>query len=101
MGSKPQGWRAEITRVPYDRVAAERDYFTSGFMDGVGPEAELSLVQFRMARDVRTRWSAVYRERILRGELSLAESIRLWLARDEFQGYRLADTQPIDKKVFH
>ena len=99
--SEARGWRAEIARVPYDRTAAERDYFTSGFMDGVGPEAELSLVQFRMARDVRTRWSAVYRERILRGELSLAESIRLWLARDEFQGYRLADTQPIDKKVFH
>lgn len=87
----PEGWEAAIVRVPYDRAAAERDYFTSGFMDGVGPEAELSLVQFRMASDVRTRWSAVFRERILRGELTVAESVRMWLARDEFRGYRLAD----------
>ena len=85
------GWRPEIVRVAYDRAAAERDYFTSGFMDGAGPEAELSLVQFRMASDVRTRWSAVYRERILRGELSVAESVRQWLARDEFRGFTLAD----------
>lgn len=85
------GWQAEIRRVDYDRSAAERDYFTSGFMTGVGPEAELSLVQFRMARDVRTRWSANYRERILNGELSVMESVDQWLRRDEFRGYRLAD----------
>ena len=84
------GWDAQITRIAYDRAAAERDYFTSGFIDGVGPEGELSLVQFRMAADVRTRWSAVYRARILRGELSVADSVRLWLARDEFEPYRLA-----------
>lgn len=87
----PNGWEATIVRVAYDRVAAERDYFTSGFMESVGPEAELSLVQFRMASDVRTRWSAVFRERILRRELSVAESVQLWLSRDEFRGYRLAD----------
>lgn len=85
------GWRAEIARVAYDRAAAEREYFASGFMEGVGPEAELSLLQFRMACDVRTRWSALYRERILRGEISVAESIATWLEREEFRGYRLAD----------
>lgn len=88
---KGRGWRAAIRRVAYDRAAAERDYFTSGFMDGAGPEAELSLVQFRMAADVRTRWSANYRERILRGELSVAESVDQWLNRDEFRGFRLGD----------
>ena len=86
-----RGWQAAIRRVGYDRQAAERDYFTSGFMDGVGPEAELSLVQFRMASDVRTRWSANYRERILRGEIGVAESVDQWLSRDEFRGFRLAD----------
>lgn len=89
--TRSRGWNAEIARVAYDRAAAERDYFESGFMDGVGPEAELSLVQFRMARDVRTRWAAVYRDCILRGEISLAESVARWLERDEFRGYRLAD----------
>lgn len=86
------GWQAAIARVAYDRAAAERDYFTSGFMDEAGPEAELSLVQFRLARDVRTRWSAVYRERILKGEVSLAETIDEWLDRAEFQPYRRART---------
>ncbi len=85
--SRAKGWRAEITRVAYDRAAADRDYFTSGFMDEAGPEAELSLVQFRMARDVRTRWAAADRSRILAGELSLAESLRLWLDRAEFRPY--------------
>ncbi|MCL4804827.1 MAG: metallophosphoesterase family protein [Anaerolineae bacterium] len=89
-----EGWQAQIVRVAYDRAAAERDYFTSGFMDGAGPEAELSLVQFRMVSDVRTRWSAVYRDRILRGEISVAESVREWLSRGEFHGFTLADRGP-------
>lgn len=91
------GWDAQIIRVAYDRAAAERDYFTSGFIDGVGPEGELSLVQFRMAADVRTRWSAVYRQRILRGELSVADSVHLWLTRNEFRPYRLVDVS-VDQK---
>ena len=86
-----RGWQSTIRRVDYDRAAAERDYFTSGFMDGAGPEAELSLVQFRMARDVRTRWSANYRERILNGELTVIESVEQWLSRDEFRDYRSTD----------
>lgn len=89
--TRGRGWRADIRRVAYDRAAAERDYFASGFMDGVGPEAELSLVQFRMTADVRTRWSANYRERILRGELTVAQSVDEWLSRDEFRGFRQAD----------
>ncbi len=84
------GWRASIERVAYDRAAAERDYFSSGFMDEAGPEAELSLVQFRLARDVRTRWAAVYRERILNGELSLAKTIAEWLEQDEYRSSRRA-----------
>jgi len=76
-----RGWGADIARVSYDRGQAERDYFTSGFMDEAGPEAELSLAQFRLARDVRTRWAAADRARILAGEISLAESVRQWLER--------------------
>jgi hypothetical protein len=83
------GWRTEIVRVAYDRAAAERDYFTSGFMDKAGPEAELSLVQFRMICDVRTRWSAAYRSRIRAGEVNLAESVDQWLNQSEFRPYRV------------
>lgn len=80
-----RGWEAQIVRVAYDRNQTERDYFTSGFMDEVGPEAELSLAQFRLSCDVRTRWAAADRWRILSGEISLAESVRQWLAQDEFR----------------
>ena len=59
--TRGRGWRAGIARVDYDRAAADRDYFTSGFLDEAGPEAKLALVQFRMARDVRTRWAAADR----------------------------------------
>jgi predicted phosphodiesterase len=74
-----RGWRACIVRVAYDRAAAERDYTTSGFLAEAGPEAELSLLQFRLARDLRTSWAAAERERILAGEVSLAASLQGWL----------------------
>lgn len=82
-----RGWQVNIIRVLYDRAAAERDYFTSGFMAEAGPEAVLSLVQFRLARDVRTRWAAADHSRILSGEVSLADSLRAWLSQDEFRPY--------------
>lgn len=87
--SRDEGWHAGIVRVAYDRAAAERDYFTSGFVGGAGPEAELSLVQFRLSRDVRTRWAIHYRERIARGEISLAEAVDAWLEQEEFRPYRV------------
>ena len=85
--TRRRGWQADIVRVAYDRAAAERDYFASGFMAEAGPEALLSLVQFRLARDVRTRWAAAERDRILSGEVSLADSLRAWLSQDEFRPY--------------
>jgi predicted phosphodiesterase len=85
--TKTQGWQAAIARVRFDRAAAEHDYFTSGFMDEAGPEAELSLVQYRMARDVRTRWSAEYRQAILAGDISLARSLCIFLDQAEFRPY--------------
>lgn len=85
-----RGWEVRIVRVPYERSAAERDYYTSGFMDEAGPEAELSLAQFLLSCDVRTRWAAADRARILAGEISAAESVRRWLDRDEYRAYRQA-----------
>jgi predicted phosphodiesterase len=82
--TRSRGWRPAIVRVEYDRTTAERDYFTSGFMAEAGPEAELSLIQFRQACDVRTRWAMQYRRRILAGELTLAESVSRFLADDEY-----------------
>ncbi len=83
------GWRTEIVRVAYDRAAAECDFFTSGFLNEAGPEAEMCLVEFRAARDARTRWRAAYGERVRRGELPLAESVRCFLDETEFRPFAL------------
>ena len=88
------GWQAAIRRVGYDRAAAERDFFASGYMDEAGPEAEMSLVEFRAARDARTRWRAIYGERVRSGELSLAESIYRFLDETEFRPFALAAARP-------
>lgn len=86
-----RGWRAEIVRVAYDRAAAERDFFTSGFIDEAGPEAEMALVEFRAARDARTRWRAIYGEQVRRGEMTLGASIRRFLLETEFRPFMLEE----------
>ncbi len=85
-----RGWGAEIVRVAYDRAAAERDFFTSGFLAEAGPEAEMALVEFRAARDARTRWRAIYGERVRRGEMGLGQSIRQFLQETEFRAFMLS-----------
>ena len=87
-----RGWRADIVRVAYDRAAAERDFFASGFLAEAGPEAEMALVEFRAARDARTRWRAIYGDSVRRGELTLGETIRLFLDETEFRPFALATT---------
>ena len=87
-----RGWRTAIVRVAYDRAAAERAFFDSGFLTEAGPEAEMALVEFRAARDARTRWRAIYGESVCRGELTLAASIRRFLDETEFQPFALGAT---------
>jgi predicted phosphodiesterase len=86
-----RGWQAQIVRVAYDRAAAERDFFTSGFIDEAGPEAEMALVEFRAARDARTRWRAIYGQQLLRGELTLSTSIQQFLQETEFRPFMLRE----------
>lgn len=84
-----RGWDVTIARVVYDRAAAERAFFATGFLDEAGPEAEMSLVELRLARDVRTRWAAIYRQRILSGDIELGRAVREFLDLDEFRPYAL------------
>jgi hypothetical protein len=83
-----RGWSAAVHRVAYDLVAAERAYFDTGFLNEVGPEGEMSLVEWRLARDVRTRWSAIYREPILAGAISHAAAVDAFLDTEELRPYR-------------
>jgi len=81
------GWQAKIARVSYDQKQTERDFHTTGFLNEVGTAAWMTLVELRSATDAKTRWSHLYRQRILAGELSVAQSILEFLSAAEFAPY--------------
>lgn len=74
-------WSAEIIRLEYDRVQAERDFFETGFMSNSGGLAPLILDEFRKARSHLYQWSERYHARVLAGEISLEDSVHEYLAR--------------------
>ena len=86
--TKGQGWQAEVRRLPYDRAQAERDLFSSGFMDEVGAFADLVLVELRIARGLIHRWAKVFQETFLAGEISLQESVDLFLNQADYRPWR-------------
>lgn len=85
--TRARGWRAEIVRLAYDRDQTERDFTTTGFLAEAGPGALLTLVELRTARDAKTRWAQRYRQPILAGEISMAASVREFLAAAEFRPF--------------
>jgi predicted phosphodiesterase len=74
------GWQATIERVDYDREQAARDYAASGFMRDSGPIAALIYDEFRTAHPRLSSWMARYKDAVLAGELTVAESVRDYLA---------------------
>ena len=69
-------WRADIVRVGYDLQAAERDFYTSGYLPDAGPLVELVLVELREARSQLYNWSIRYQDLAWRGEITMADSVR-------------------------
>lgn len=86
--TKREGWQAELRRLPYDRAQAERDLFSSGFMDEAGAFADLVLVELRLARGLIHRWAQVYQELFLAGEIGLRESVDLFLDQADYREWR-------------
>lgn len=74
------GWQAEIVRLDYDRDQAARDYTTSGFMRDSGVIAALIYDEFRTAHPRLSSWVARYKDAVLAGDLTAAESVRDYLA---------------------
>ena len=74
------GWHATIARVGCDRQQAARDYEQSGFMRDSGPIAALIYDEFRTARPRLSSWIARYKDAVLAGELTAADSVRDYLA---------------------
>jgi predicted phosphodiesterase len=74
------GWQASIARVEYDREQTERDYTTTGFMRDSGPIAALVYDEFLTAHSRLSRWIVRYKDAVLAGELTVADSVRDYLA---------------------
>ncbi len=72
-------WQAQIIRLDYDRVQADRDFDDSGFMENSGAFAPLIRRELRTARSSLMEWSIKYEQPVLRGEISIKESVRRFL----------------------
>jgi predicted phosphodiesterase len=69
-------WQARIVRLAYDWELGEQAYFTDGFLEN-DPLAQLVLLEFRQARPLLGHWFRQYEQRVLDGEISLAEAVTL------------------------
>jgi predicted phosphodiesterase len=74
------GWQATIARVAYDRDQTKRDFAAIGFMRESGAIAALIYDEFRTARPRLSRWMERYKDAVLAGDLTPAESVRDYLA---------------------
>jgi len=74
--SSNHGWLAKIERVDYDRLQVERDYVSSGFLRDGGPLAQIMLVELRRARGQIYHWASQYERAVIKGEISLEESVQ-------------------------
>jgi predicted phosphodiesterase len=72
-------WRAQIIRLDYDFMRAERDFFDTNFITDAGPLAQLVLIELRQARSQLFQWAARYQDRALAGEISVQDSVREFL----------------------
>ena len=68
-------WQAEIVRLPYDRLQAERDFELSGYRQGGGPLVDIFLQEWLLARPLINRWAAQYEAAVLAGEITLEASV--------------------------
>lgn len=73
--------RAQIVRIDYERDAAERDFILSGFLDGSGPLGRIVLNEFRTARPRLAAWTREFQALVLAGELTVAQSVDLFLSK--------------------
>ena len=76
-------WQAEIRRCDYDLYQAERDFFTTGYLEGGGPLVKLVLIELRTAQSQLYHWAIRYQERALLGEISMDDSVERYLELSE------------------
>jgi predicted phosphodiesterase len=72
-------WQAKIIRLDYDQTRTEEQFYSSGFIPGAGPLAEIMLIEFQQARSHIHRWLYQYEPMVLAGEMTMEESVRRYL----------------------
>ncbi len=73
-------WQAEIQRCEYDLEQAQRDFYTSGYLEDGGPLVQLVMIELQTAQSQLYNWAIRYQERALQGEISMRESVERILA---------------------
>lgn len=73
-------WRAEITRVNYDRSVTERDFYRSGYLEQAGPMAALALMELRNACSLIYGWVIRYQTSVENGSMEGMQTVRRYLA---------------------
>ena len=74
-------WQAEIVRVDYDFAQAERDFYTTGFIENAGSLAALVLRELKLAHAQLGDWANRYQSRALAGEISMRQSVAEFIQR--------------------
>lgn len=74
-------WQVENRRVAYDRQDIFDAYEETGFDTGGGPLARLMRRELEICRGLMGPWNRGFRQAVLDGEISLAESVERTLAR--------------------
>jgi predicted phosphodiesterase len=73
-------WGAEIIRVEYNRAQADRDFDETGFSAEAGPIALLIRDELAQARSNLFEWTRDYEAAVAAGHITMAESVRRFLA---------------------
>lgn len=72
-------WHAQIVRVNYDRDAARRDFYSSGYLEEAGGLSPLVFDEFENGCSHLFKWNEVYRSAVMHGEISLDDSVKAHL----------------------
>jgi predicted phosphodiesterase len=73
-------WKTKIVRLEYDRELAERDFYTSGFLEGGGPLVKLVQIELRTAQSQLYNWAAKYQKSILASKISMDASVNEYIS---------------------
>jgi predicted phosphodiesterase len=74
-------WRARIIRLAYDLKRAERDFYDTGYLENAGPLTQLVKIELKTASSHLYNWAIEFQEPALKGNISVGESVQLYLSR--------------------